>query len=84
MANFYSLTNNGLSCVSSCPSNSYIYNNNCVYCSTDCSLCDANGCLSCSPLFYKNQGTVINSNTYYECYTTCPSNIPYLINNTCY
>lgn len=84
LPDFYSLVNNGLSCVSSCPSNSYIYNNKCIYCDSVCSLCDANGCLACSPLYYKNQGTVIGGNTYYECYTACPSNIPYLINNTCY
>ncbi len=84
MSNFYSLMNNVLTCVSSCPSNSYDFNNNCVYCSSSCSLCDAYGCLACSPLFNKNQGTTINGKIYYDCYTTCPTNIPYSINNTCY
>jgi hypothetical protein len=81
---FYALTNSSLSCVTVCPSNSYTYNNKCVYCNQTCSLCDSNGCLACSPSYYKNLGTVIGNIAYYDCFTTCPSNIPYLINNTCY
>lgn len=81
---FYSLVNNGLSCVSVCPSNSYVYNSNCVYCSNDCSLCDANGCLACSAAYYSDQGASINNKTYYNCYSACPPTLPFLFNNTCH
>lgn len=84
LGTFYSLINYGLSCVSACPSNSYVYNSNCVYCNIGCSLCDANGCLACSPPYYNNQGTPINSKAYYDCYSACPTILPFLINNTCY
>jgi len=68
--------------VTVCPSNSYLYQNTCSVCASSCVSCDLNGCLQCSPTYLRNAGVMIKNNLYYNCYSTCPTLLPYLINNT--
>lgn len=75
--------NNTLSCVTACPTNSYTYQSICKMCPSSCSLCDPIGCTACDTQYYSDSGQIIGNITYYECYLTCPSNLPYLINSTC-
>jgi len=80
---FNSLTLTTLQCVTQCPSNSYLYQSTCILCASSCSQCNSNGCLQCSPQYYSSPGKIINGVTYYECYSSCPQTLPFLINSTC-
>ena len=63
------------SCLTLCPSTYYNLSGACTQCSTDCLSCvSANNCTSC------NTGLILYNGL---CYASCPSSVPYLINNEC-
>lgn len=57
---------NGTSCISNCPTRTYLENNVCINCSSNCGTCDSTGCLTC------DSGYLLYSSV---CYLACPPGV---------